>query len=33
LEKAHIERIDSVAPQGVAVGARYHPEMMRLLNG
>jgi aryl-alcohol dehydrogenase-like predicted oxidoreductase len=33
LDKADIERIDSVAPHGVAVGARYHPELMRLLNG
>lgn len=33
LSKADLQRIDSVAPQGVAVGERYHPDMMRLLNG
>jgi aryl-alcohol dehydrogenase-like predicted oxidoreductase len=33
LSKADLERIDSVAPHGVATGERYHPEMMRLLNG
>ena len=33
LSKAELERIDSVAPHGVAVGTRYHPDMMRLLNG
>jgi aryl-alcohol dehydrogenase-like predicted oxidoreductase len=33
LNKAELERIDSVAPHGIAVGARYHPDMMRLLNG
>jgi len=33
LSKVELERIDSVAPHGVAVGTRYHPEMMRLLNG
>jgi len=33
LSKADLERIDSVAPHGVAAGERYHPEMMRLLNG
>ena len=33
LSKADLQRIDSAAPHGVAVGERYHPEMMRLLNG
>jgi aryl-alcohol dehydrogenase-like predicted oxidoreductase len=33
LSKAELERINGVAPQGVAVGTRYHPDMMRLLNG
>lgn len=33
LSAADLQRIDSVAPRGVAVGTRYHPNMMRLLNG
>jgi aryl-alcohol dehydrogenase-like predicted oxidoreductase len=33
LSAADLQRIDSVAPRGVAVGTRYHPSMMRLLNG
>ncbi len=33
LDAADLQRIDSVAPHGVAMGTRYHPNMMRLLNG
>jgi aryl-alcohol dehydrogenase-like predicted oxidoreductase len=33
LSAADLQRIGSVAPRGVAVGTRYHPNMMRLLNG
>ena len=33
LSNADLERIDAVAPQGVAVGQRYNPLMMGLLNG
>jgi len=33
LSEAELQGIDAVAPQGVAVGPRYHPGMMGLLNG
>jgi aryl-alcohol dehydrogenase-like predicted oxidoreductase len=31
--KNEMQRIETVAPRGVAVGQRYHPGMMHLLNG
>jgi aryl-alcohol dehydrogenase-like predicted oxidoreductase len=33
LSKADLQRIEAVAPLGVAVGQRYHEDMMRFLNG
>jgi aryl-alcohol dehydrogenase-like predicted oxidoreductase len=33
LSQKELERIEQVAPLGVAVGPRYHPGMMHLLNG
>ena len=33
LSKDELQRIEAVAPRGVAVGQRYHPSMMQLLNG
>jgi len=33
LSKSELQRIEAVAPRGVAVGLRYHPGMMSLLNG
>jgi aryl-alcohol dehydrogenase-like predicted oxidoreductase len=33
LSKNELQRIEAVAPRGVAVGQRYHPSMMQLLNG
>jgi aryl-alcohol dehydrogenase-like predicted oxidoreductase len=33
LSQAELQRIESLAPQGVASGTRYHPNMMTLLNG
>jgi aryl-alcohol dehydrogenase-like predicted oxidoreductase len=33
LSKKELQRIEAVAPQGVAAGQRYHPGMMQLLNG
>jgi aryl-alcohol dehydrogenase-like predicted oxidoreductase len=33
LTKRELDRIEEVAPRGVAVGQRYHPNMMSLLNG
>jgi aryl-alcohol dehydrogenase-like predicted oxidoreductase len=33
LSKQDLERIEAVAPPGVASGQRYHPQMMSLLNG
>jgi aryl-alcohol dehydrogenase-like predicted oxidoreductase len=33
LSQAELQGIESVAPRGVAVGQRYHPGMMGLLNG
>jgi len=33
LSTAELARIENVAPRGVAVGERYHPNMMGLLNG
>jgi aryl-alcohol dehydrogenase-like predicted oxidoreductase len=32
LSKDELQRIESVAPLGVAAGQRYHPGMMQLLN-
>jgi aryl-alcohol dehydrogenase-like predicted oxidoreductase len=32
LSKNELQRIESVAPLGVAAGQRYHPGMMQLLN-
>jgi aryl-alcohol dehydrogenase-like predicted oxidoreductase len=33
LTQSELQRIEAVAPRGVAVGQRYHPGMMHLLNG
>jgi aryl-alcohol dehydrogenase-like predicted oxidoreductase len=33
LTPSDLQRIEAVAPPGVAVGQRYHPGMMKLLNG
>ena len=33
LSEAELQRIEALAPQGVASGLRYHPNMMTLLNG
>jgi hypothetical protein len=33
LSKEDLQRIEAVAPLGVAVGQRYQPGMMQLLNG
>jgi hypothetical protein len=33
LSAGELERIEAVAPKGVATGQRYHPGMMQLLNG
>jgi len=33
LSDAELQGIDSIAPHGIAVGPRYHPRMMGLLNG
>jgi aryl-alcohol dehydrogenase-like predicted oxidoreductase len=33
LSAGELQRIDAAAPQGAAVGQRYHPNMMALLNG
>jgi aryl-alcohol dehydrogenase-like predicted oxidoreductase len=33
LSQKELQRIEAVAPLGVAVGQRYHPGMMQLLNG
>jgi len=33
LSQKELQRIEAVAPLGVAVGPRYHPGMMHLLNG
>jgi aryl-alcohol dehydrogenase-like predicted oxidoreductase len=33
LSKKELQRIETVAPQGVAAGQRYHPSMLKLLNG
>jgi hypothetical protein len=33
LSKQDFERIEAVAPRGVARGERYHPQMMAFLNG
>jgi aryl-alcohol dehydrogenase-like predicted oxidoreductase len=33
LSEQELQRIDAVAPRGVAVGQRYAPGMMQLLNG
>ena len=33
LSRADLQRIEAVAPLGVAVGLRYHADMMRFLNG
>lgn len=33
LSKSELQRIEAVSPRGVAMGQRYHPGMMHLLNG
>jgi aryl-alcohol dehydrogenase-like predicted oxidoreductase len=33
LSKKELQRIETVAPHGVAAGQRYHPAMLKLLNG
>jgi aryl-alcohol dehydrogenase-like predicted oxidoreductase len=33
LSKGDLQRIETVAPRGVAAGQRYHPGVMHLLNG
>ena len=33
LTQSDLQRIEAVAPRGIAVGQRYHPGMMHLLNG
>ncbi len=33
LTQGDLQRIEAVAPRGIAVGQRYHPGMMHLLNG
>ncbi|MGB6352804.1 MAG: aldo/keto reductase [Steroidobacteraceae bacterium] len=33
LTRSDLQRIEAVAPRGIALGQRYHPGMMQLLNG